>query len=121
MVRCAMYGCNSTNNLKNPSKLNFFRFPKDARICDLWVEATKRSDKFNTQTAKICSKHFLESDYDPSVRTTQLLKQQLLNYSPSRTFRLLKPKAVPTQNIAQTGSTSSISCKKRCVPELLNR
>ena len=92
MVQCAIYGCSNNwgkENLKN-EKYSFYRFPRDSNMCIKWINACGRKDKINTNVARICSKHFLESDYRRN------LKYELMNYSPP-SARSLKDDAVPTQ------------------------
>uniref|UniRef100_A0A6P7HHF7 THAP domain-containing protein 1-like n=1 Tax=Diabrotica virgifera virgifera TaxID=50390 RepID=A0A6P7HHF7_DIAVI len=94
-MRCAVCTCNSDNqSKKNPcdKSVKFYRFPKDSSLCKQWLHATKRRDKVNVKTAVICSKHFLESDYDPNLR------HKLLSYAP-KNYHGLKDDAVPTQNL----------------------
>ena len=68
MVMCAVYGCNRNNNktFKNiankNSSIGFHHFPKNAVLCKKWVHKCSRSDLFLTKNARICSKHFKDSD-----------------------------------------------------------
>ena len=44
----------------------FFRIPKDATARAAWVHRCARLDTFNPDTAAVCSRHFLDEDYDPA-------------------------------------------------------
>lgn len=74
MVYCAVVGCSSTSNKKSKYfclERRFFRFPKDKNICEKWILKCYQRDKFNIETARICSKHFSENDFE---RKEKLLK-----------------------------------------------
>lgn len=87
-MRCAVYGCNSNNQKREFKKpVRFYTFPKDN--VNLWVNACCRPNKFNAKNARICSRHFKDSDFERN------LAYELLNYLP-RKGRKLKPNAVPT-------------------------
>ncbi|KAJ8944676.1 hypothetical protein NQ318_015884 [Aromia moschata] len=89
-MRCAVYGCNTNNRSTNNFK--FFGFPKDENMKAKWKHLCKRKDKFNVKNARICSKHFVDEDYERN------LKHELLGYQPKR-FRSLKKEAVPSKNL----------------------
>ena len=42
----------------------YHRFPKDEIICKTWANFTKRADKFNFKTSRMCSAHFRAVDYE---------------------------------------------------------
>ena len=46
-MRCAVFGCNSTN--KTDKTLRFYHFPKDAKFLKQWVHFCRRKDNFNTK------------------------------------------------------------------------
>lgn len=83
-----MFGCNSDYCAKNFDKsIRFYTFPKNN--VDLWVNACCRSDVFNVKSARICSKHFKQSDFERNLR------HELLNYVPPKGPKL-KADAVPS-------------------------
>lgn len=60
----------------------FFRFPfKRPEILQLWVKAIRRENWKPTKSSKLCSNHFISSDFIPR----QMSK-----------MKLLKPDAVPS-------------------------
>ena len=88
-MRCAVYSCNSDNQSKDfDNGVSFYRFPKDNIIKQFWQNACCRSDNFNVNTARICSKHFSENSFERN------LQHELLNYLPKK-GKKLKPDAVP--------------------------
>nr|XP_015840155.1 PREDICTED: uncharacterized protein LOC103314035 [Tribolium castaneum] len=109
-MRCAVFGCKVDDQAKHFKKreVRFFRFPSDPQILKAWVKACSRKDNFNTANARVCSKHFQESDYKED------LKCKLLGYSP-KNRRLMKPGVVPTQNLVNKPSSSS-----ECSPSAAN-
>lgn len=92
-MRCAVFGCNSDNQTKREfdRTIKFFRFPvKDPVVCDKWINACSRADKFNVNNARICELHFnKETDYE------RCLKEELLGYV-NKNRRQLKKGVVPS-------------------------
>ena len=82
---CAVAICRS------PLDAIYHRFPKDLNLQKVWVQACKREGKIPVATARVCSSHFKEEDYQRDIQ------HELLNL-PLR--RLLKDNAVPTLNLA---------------------
>lgn len=68
----------------------FFRFPVDPVIRKRWASLCKRADKFNVNTASICSAHFKPEDFKRD------LQAELLGYTQKRR---LHPGSVPSLNI----------------------
>jgi len=103
MPGCAMATCrNSTSGARfqkvkydDRDKIIYHYFPKDENVKQKWITACKRKDFFNTATSRICSQHFTSDDY---IRD---LKNEILKL-PTR--KLLKPTAVPTQNLPTAAS-----------------
>lgn len=91
MTRCAVYGCSNNNKSKKPNKSHFYRFPKTKSVLKRWIHACCRADKLNTQTARVCSRHFKATDYEADY----LIKRKLLNKSP-KAGRSLRADAVPS-------------------------
>ncbi|KAF0308512.1 Transposable element P transposase [Amphibalanus amphitrite] len=97
MSYCAVATCRSYRRTGKFCTKSFFRFPKDPATCATWVHRCSRQDPINVLQARICSDHFLDSDYDPSY----LVKASLMpGVSPC-----LKTDAVPTQNLRSAGSS----------------
>lgn len=93
-MRCAVFGCSKDNQSKdfkeNPVK--FYTFPKEGIIRKQWVLACCRNDKFNADNARICSRHFTESDFERN------LQHELLNYT-TKSGPKLKEDAVPSLDL----------------------
>ncbi|CAG7832988.1 unnamed protein product [Allacma fusca] len=86
---CAVAECvnSKTHKLRRGGNLMFHRFPQKSEISKLWLSKCKRKDSVNVVTARICSDHFSERDYDRDLRN------ELLNL-PTR--KILKCEAVPS-------------------------
>lgn len=99
MVYCAVVGCLSNNNKKSKtvSSYRFFTFPKNKQICSSWIHNCYQQHKFNVQTARICSKHFLESDY--------CMKEKLLKL-PLNKWKL-KPDAIPSLHLGKSSAANT--------------
>ncbi|CAH2087126.1 unnamed protein product [Euphydryas editha] len=77
MPRCAATGCNNNGN---------HSFPKDLRIRRLWEKALKRRNFKAKNSSRLCSEHFIESDYEGVSSSTGL----------PQVHRYLKKTAIPT-------------------------
>lgn len=92
-MRCAIYGCSSDNSKKvKDSPLRFYRFPSNENVRKKWISSCCRADKFNPDIARVCSKHFLESDF------LRNLQHEFLNYTP-KSGPKLKADVVPSVNL----------------------
>ena len=74
---------------------SFFRFPKDPALRAAWIHKCARQDKFDPTMTRVCSQHFMSSDYDQSY----LMKQSLMPNSDDKLKPRLKPDADPTLNL----------------------
>lgn len=66
MVFCVVVGCNNNNNKSSKDynvECRYFSFPKSQSLCVKWVHKCYQQRKFNIKTARIFSKHFLNSDF----------------------------------------------------------
>lgn len=106
-MRCAVYGCAVDNMCKGfvPGTM-FFSFPKDKEMQAVWKQRCKRKDTFNIKFARVCSKHFIESDYERN------LKHELLGYTPAK-HRPLKKDAVPSIHLPTTKQQSQSNSDRR--------
>lgn len=103
-MRCAVFGC-SNNNKKKDHLVRFYRFPKQKNVSQLWINACCRQDKLCTKSARICSKHFTENDFERN------LQHELLDYVPKHGPKLIQnvvpslflPK--PKNSLVKTGIT----------------
>uniref|UniRef100_A0AAR5Q2R2 THAP-type domain-containing protein n=1 Tax=Dendroctonus ponderosae TaxID=77166 RepID=A0AAR5Q2R2_DENPD len=95
-MRCAVYGCNSDTKVKTP-KIKFHRFPKDSILGKLWENACCRTDTINVASARICSQHFKNEDFERNFQF------ELLGYLPKAGFKL-KLGAVPSLNLPEIKS-----------------
>ncbi|XP_049795243.1 zinc finger protein 3 homolog isoform X1 [Schistocerca nitens] len=95
MVCCAIAGCTNHSRQVNQLGIKFHIFPKKSETKQKWINACKRADSFSVENARVCSIHFIDSDYERD------LKSELLNI-PSK--RKLKTDAVPTLNLPSSGA-----------------
>jgi len=85
---CAVAECGKGGR-KRDSDTILHKFPtKNSNICKVWATKCKR-DQLNISTARICSNHFLDSDYERD------LEHELLGLPVRKRFRL-KPTAIPS-------------------------
>ena len=79
--KCAAINCTNTEKTKDPRTghcYRFFKFPKDPQISAKWIEQLKRQRSFtasNVGTRKVCSAHFLPSDFVQSDNPRSRLKK----------------------------------------------
>lgn len=106
---CAVFGCQSNNTkLKDREpKISFFRFPKEKQLRNAWLFKCARSDKFNIETARVCSLHFKEEDFERNLRN-ELLKSV-------NKIKKLKRNIIPSENLPSKKALkqSDISRQKR--------
>lgn len=98
MPTCAVYGCKNTHKNVKGTEVKLYTFPSNSDLAKQWLNECKRKDKVNISNAKICSVHFSEDSFFTP------LQHKLLNYSP-RSFRNLKPDAIPTLKLPLCKST----------------
>lgn len=77
---CSVATCknNSRKVKKCGENIMFFRFPKDGKIKKEWIRKCYRKDKWDPENKRICSKHFLPSDFEDEVMA------RLLNIQPKK-------------------------------------
>ncbi len=67
----------------------YHSFPKDAQVQKKWLTLTRRADRVNVVSARICSQHFRPEDY---------VHDEVSHLYPD-IRRRLKPDAVPSQSL----------------------
>lgn len=104
-----MASCPSNNKVhkkkpkQNVEKVHFYRFPKDKKLCDIWVAKCQRKTPINVENARICSHHFKEDDFERN------LKHELLSFAYC-SKKLLKAGSIPADNLPG-------KCKKKTPPK----
>ncbi|MCP4487124.1 MAG: THAP domain-containing protein [Gammaproteobacteria bacterium] len=96
--KCAAFGCRSgydnTNNESGENPISMFSFPrKNPEILDIWLRRIRRENYVVTESSRLCSLHFVESDY--LVERVDTRKSRLQK-SPARIRKRLKDDAMPT-------------------------
>ena len=72
----------SSNSCDNVPVRSFHRFPKDEYLQRLWVSAVSRVGFKPTKCSRICSDHFLETDF-LKEKKRRLLKQSAVPFGKS--------------------------------------
>jgi hypothetical protein len=83
---CAVAICDSPKTLDTI----YHNFPKNTCVKQQWLVKCKPMKEINPNTASVCSKHFLPTDYERD------LEHELLNLPPRKK---LKKEAVPSQHL----------------------
>ena len=84
VASCCVYNC--TNRVLKNSGLSFYSFPINKDIQKKWISRTWRKKFKPSKYSKVCSVHFLDSDY----------KEGPGHGNVSRKYRILKPEAIPS-------------------------
>ena len=98
-MTCSIPSCK--NHRKKKGELSFFRFPKsaDKAVLEAWLRCCPGKN-INLDQARVCSEHFLESDYDPAYITRRSLMPGVI------VKPWLRKGAVPTQKLRASISTT---------------
>lgn len=86
MPMCSVFGCNERNGHRFPNR------EKSPKRFAIWTDFCKRKSFRPGQNARICNKHFLESDLDES----SVIKKKTM---PNSQEPFLKNNAVPSINV----------------------
>jgi len=96
MPSCAVATCTNTYYNCKDKEILFHRFPeKNREALEQWILKCRRKDPINTKNARICSEHFLNTDYEED------LKSRLLG-CPMK--KILKASAIPSCNLPFSNS-----------------
>ena len=67
-LSCAAYNCSNRSGTRSDFSGHFHSFPKDDPLRAKWLVAVRREKFKPSSVAKLCSDHFLPSDYHPYSR-----------------------------------------------------
>lgn len=102
-IRCFVASCGVKKEDAGPGVL-FFTFPKRDDLRESWIVFTQREKRFQVDSARICSSHFIPAlDYKSGYTATDSLP---------RGFRLLKDDALPRLNPDQDWALNRIDMKR---------
>ncbi|XP_063914519.1 THAP domain-containing protein 1-like isoform X2 [Zophobas morio] len=111
---CAAYNC--TYRHKKGDNISLHQFPKDPELKTKWLQAMRRLNYVPSNTARLCSQHFLETDFiiqfgkkllkNGAVPTVFKFPKHLMK-SPAkpRSTRLQKKDAAVSPNISPKSCT----------------
>ncbi|XP_060860275.1 THAP domain-containing protein 1-like [Metopolophium dirhodum] len=105
-VSCVAYGC--TNRYKSGQNIHFFRFPlNNENVNQKWIIALRRKNCIPSQWSRICSIHFIDSDYEIRPGTTKpcLKIDAVPSNFPSFPSYLQKPAKCPRKEPAKRNYT----------------
>lgn len=77
---CSIATCKSNSKKPDPEgeKVMFFTFPKDPKILKEWARKCCRKDNWTPKNKRICSKHFILTDYEDEMQA------RLMNFQPKQ-------------------------------------
>jgi hypothetical protein len=115
--KCSAFGCKSgykTNKLIDlQNEVTFHVFPlSDKKMCDKWIKANPRQDFVPNKNSRLCSFHFLPSDFVEERRDTNVTRRKSIGSAP-RLRRQLKDDAVPSIFPNAPSYLSATKCKRR--------
>jgi len=106
---CAVAECDQGGRMKAPDTM-LHRFPtSDSERCKIWVSKCKRDD-VNLTNARICSKHFLDTDYEQDMQ-----RADVLGVAPPKR---LKSTAVPSVFLFRKIVRNGITPKKQRLEDI---
>ena len=76
---------------------SYHRFPKDKVIRHAWINACRRKDSFNPDTAKVCSLHFEEEAFERDLRSELMPNEE----RKKRRAKILKSNAIPVLKLTK--------------------
>ena len=68
MPDCAVALCGNYSRKTKGKNISYHSFPQNADLRNIWITKCKRADTVNVRTARICSDHFSEEDYEDGSR-----------------------------------------------------
>ena len=100
--KCSAYGCRSGYRnepvQQHGEKITFHAYPlKNEELCQKWIKANPRMDFVPTKYSRVCSLHFVSSDFvdqRTDTNASRRKQQSLMSEKPLRQH--LKPDAVPS-------------------------
>jgi len=99
--KCVAFGCKTGYDRQDSGsdeipgdKPTLHSFPKDKTLFDKWVKAISRNDFVPSQYSRVCSKHFLPSDF-VEVREDSNVTRKKPKGDKKLINRCLKKDAVP--------------------------
>ncbi len=96
MPACAVAICRYRRNSSKDSKTLLHRFPRNPSLRKQWILKCFRKDQFNPKNARICSQHFLPTDYFLVGNSTKL-----------------KSNAIPSINISNSKPNASVNSENK--------
>lgn len=93
-TRCTVAVCNNslakTKQDVHKNNIKYFNFPKSAELRRQWVQRCRREGKWNPDSCRVCSEHFIASDFERDLKNELLGLPLVLK---------LRKDAVPSVNL----------------------
>ncbi|GBM33454.1 hypothetical protein AVEN_55780-1 [Araneus ventricosus] len=91
MVGCAVAACHNHHRTTRSKGITYHSFPRDPKLAKIWVIKSRRKDTLNIGHGRVCSDHFLPTDYEDDMKNRLLgLKER----------KILKRGAVPSLKLS---------------------
>ena len=106
MPACSIANCKNYHHKENKTKIIFHRFPKNKTLRNQWISKCFRKDRFNPSNARICSQHFLDSDYIQNSKRAKLSSSAIPSVNLPASFQNDKQKIICNLNNESTPTVS---------------
>lgn len=119
MVHCFVPGCGSEHG--RTADISYHEFPSDDRQREKWLKVIARKDRqpnFNSNSSRVCSRHFKDSDYKLTGTKRRLLPDAVPSMFPEYPKYMQPRQVIPRtsqniqkrakfQELARSGQSSS--------------
>lgn len=114
--RCCITDCKSASHLPECSELKFHAFPTNDIVRNMWLKNCHiEQNRSITKSNVVCSRHFLESDYQPPKNGRRLLNSNavptIFNWGNEKSFADHMEEAQQSSPILETSENLDASVK----------
>ncbi|KAJ2943943.1 hypothetical protein O0L34_g8266 [Tuta absoluta] len=74
---CCIDNCNSSSSRKEDAGVTYHKYPKDLKLCSVWVQVTRHECNSNV-IQYVCSRHFCKSDFKTYKDSKYILKSDAI-------------------------------------------
>ncbi|XP_069365854.1 PHD finger protein 20-like protein 1 isoform X4 [Maniola hyperantus] len=112
--KCSIENCSSTLSRPEDIGVTYHKYPKDTRIRETWLSATRQTYNNIDNYTYVCSRHFCKSDFKVYQDSKYALKSDavpsIFSWTPNIISNKMDPESTKESNSAeQTHNTSSSS------------